>query len=439
MNKLSVIGLGYIGLPTALHAAQHGYDVSGFDIDQEKIKKINAGIPPFYEAGLKEALTSALDAHIFYAATELAPADFFLITVPTPFTKAKTPDLSYVFEATKSIAKVLDAQNVVILESTVPIGATREVCALLEQKTGMRAGIDFYVAHCPERILPGRMFEELMSNDRVIGGINAISSEKAAAFYAPLTQSSLFLTDEKTAEMVKLVENSSRDVAIAFANEMADIARSNNINPHEMIELANKHPRVSILQPGIGVGGHCIAVDPWFLIAPHQEQSNLLKQARRINDLQPKKMFNEIIFLLEDMRQKYPQRTTPIKISILGITYKPDIDDIRESPALDIAKMLSKNAHIDLAICEPNLTKEQVQTLQLPSNVGLWQAISHAEIVVILVPHKEFYALKVTDLNNKQYLDPCGLFFRIKQMEHLAENKALTLYQTPSHSTSKLL
>lgn len=439
MNRLSVIGLGYIGLPTALHAAHYGYDVSGFDIDAEKIKKINAGIAPFYETGLQEALTNSLKAKTFYAATELAPADFFLIAVPTPFTKSKMPDLSYVFAATESIAKVLEQYNVVILESTVPIGATQDICLLLEQKTGLRPGIDFYVAHCPERILPGKMFEELLSNDRVIGGINQISSEKAADFYAQFTKSSLFLTDDKTAEMVKLVENSSRDVGIAFANEIAAIALSNNINPHEMIALANKHPRVSILQPGIGVGGHCIAVDPWFLISHHHSQSRLLQQARMINDLQPQKLFNEIVFLVETKRQNNPDRKTPIKISVLGIAYKPDIDDIRESPALQITKMLLTNSHIDLTICEPNISSEQMKKLKLPHNVGLWQAITQAEIVVILVPHKEFYTLKITDLNNKEYLDPCGIFFRINQLENTTEKKQLNLYKTRSHSNSKLL
>jgi UDP-N-acetyl-D-mannosaminuronic acid dehydrogenase len=438
MKRLSVIGLGYIGLPTAVHAAQQGYDVAGFDIDHEKVKKINAGILPFYEKGLKEILHACLQAKTFYASTDLAPADFFLIAVPTPFTEGKKPDLSYVFEAVNKIAFVIEKQSTIILESTVSIGATRQMCDIVEKKTGLRAGIDFYVAHCPERILPGKMFEELVQNDRVIGGINKISSEKAAEFYAPLVKSSLFLTDDKTAEMVKLVENSSRDVAIAFANEIARIAEAEGINPHELIALANKHPRVSILNPGIGVGGHCIAVDPWFLISQHEQESRLMQQARFINDQQPVLILKEVEALVESIKKNDPTRTTPINITILGLTYKSDIDDIRESPALHIAQTIAKMPDLELHICEPNLSDEQVQALGFKQNKGLWQAVSLGEIILILVLHKEFFGLKSSDLQQKKYIDPCGLFFKLSFLEHKNTDAPFTLYQAP-HSTPKIV
>ncbi|MBL4587736.1 nucleotide sugar dehydrogenase [Candidatus Babeliales bacterium] len=432
MKRLSIAGLGYIGLPIAIHAAQRGYDVIGYDIDEKRIEDINAGISPIQEEGVQKNLRAVLRAKTFYSYTKITLADYFLIAVPTPFDKNKDPDLSYVFTAVESIATVLEPENIVILESTVPIGTTRKICDILEKKTNMRAGIDFYVAHCPERIIPGNMFNELLHNDRVIGGINKESSEKAIQFYEPLVQSSMFVTDDKTAEMVKLVENTSRDVSIAFANEIAAIAVKNSINPHELIMLANKHPRVNILNPGIGVGGHCIAVDPWFLISNHPNESGLLKQARLVNEMQPQRVFNRIVSSVEELKKRDQYKDRKIKVGILGLTYKSDVDDLRESPALQIAQLLKHNKNIEMIICEPNVSEEKINKLGFKQNMGLWQTVSSADFVVILVAHKEFFSLRLTDIDNKLFFDPCGLFFKISMLDNNLNNQSVHMHQASS-------
>lgn len=436
MKRLSVIGLGYIGLPTALHAARHGYDVAGFDTDLEKIRTINAGVPPVIERGLKEALLAALHEKTFHAYPEIAPADYFLITVPTPFCADKKPDLTYVYQAINSIAQVLEPTNTVILESTVPVGTTQKIITLLQEKTHLRAGVDFYLAHCPERILPGRIFEELVSNDRVIGGVNKVSAEHAAEFYAAFVESQLFLTDDKTAEMVKLVENSSRDVAIAFANQVASMAYNSGIHPHEVIALANKHPRVNILNPGVGVGGHCIAVDPWFLISELPSDSSLLQTARAINDARPHEIINEISGAIEEFK-KENSLERPLKLALFGLTYKPDIDDIRESPALEIAHTFQKRSDLEVIVCEPNLSKEKLTELGFQHVMGLWQAFADADIVAILVTHKEFYALTARDVQNKKYIDPCGLFFRSSAPEKSPQELPFSIYKRTKSISAK--
>lgn len=413
MKRFSMIGLGYIGLPTAILAAQHGYEVLGFDIDEEKINAVNDGKAPFFEPGLEEALSKVTRNGSFHAYSVLQPADYFVIAVPTPFKHdqevardIKEADLSYVQAAIESVALKLAHGNTVIIESTIPVGTTDAMTQLLEQKTELKAGSDFFVAHCPERVLPGKIFEELVANDRVIGGICMQSSLHAVEFYRAFVQGNLHVTNAKTAEMVKLVENSSRDVQIAFANQVAAMAEVAQINGHEVIKLANKHPRVNILEPGCGVGGHCIAVDPWFLIETFPQESKLLQAARSINDARPQVIVDQVVRAAKLVTDKKNKKA---KVAVLGLTYKPDVDDLRESPALQIARTLAKFDEFELVVCDPNLSNVSMFKQGFNKVVGLWQAFELADIVVILVKHKEFNQLISCDLSSKIIIDPSGL------------------------------
>lgn len=409
MKRVSMVGLGYIGLPTAIIAAQSGYEVYGFDVSLEKIQRINSGDATIVETGIKDALLSVLHDGSFRAHNKLQPADFFVIAVPTPFHDGHKADLSYVWEATKSVAQKLAPGNVVILESTIPVGATRQMTHMLESLTGLVAGEDFFVAHCPERVLPGKIFEELVSNDRVIGGCCQESARRAAEFYAPFVEGNLYLTDDKTAEMVKLIENSSRDVQIAFANQVAAMCTTAGINPFEVINLANKHPRVDILQPGCGVGGHCIAVDPFFLVETFPHDTALLAAARKVNDNKPNMVIAEITEKIAQAA-RIPGRLGLPKVAFLGLTYKPNVDDLRESPALKIAQNFAQRPELcDVTVCEPQVKADAVQALGFKQSVGLWQAIATADVIVILVKHKEFKQIMACDLQNKFVVDPCGL------------------------------
>lgn len=409
MKRVSFVGLGYIGLPTAILAAQSGYEVYGFDVNLEKIQRINLGDATIVETGIKDALLSVLHDGSFRAHSKLQQADYFVIAVPTPFKDEHQADLTYVWEAAKSVAQQLVPGNVVILESTVPVGATAKMAQMLEELSGLVAGSDFYVAHCPERVLPGRIFEELVQNDRVIGGCSQESAQKAAEFYTPFVQGQLYLTDDKSAEMVKLVENSCRDVQIAFANQVAAMCTTAGINPFEVINLANKHPRVDILQPGCGVGGHCIAVDPFFLIETFPQDTALLKAARQVNDNKPFIVMNEIREKLKRAAEM-PGKTGLPKVALLGLTYKPNVDDLRESPALKIAQQLVQATDLcEVMVCEPNVKSEHLGQLGFNHVMGLWQAVATADLIVILVKHKEFKQIAACDLQNKFIVDPCGL------------------------------
>ncbi len=399
-KRVSIIGLGYIGLPTAIVAAQAGLEVIGVDIDETRVAKINAGQAVIQEPGVAEKLSAAIGNKLLRATTSIEPADFHIIAVPTPFYENKKADLSYVIAAAESVASVLRAGDTVILESTVPVGTTQKLATLFEEKTTIGiAGQDFFVAHCPERVLPGKIFHELVHNARIVGGINQLSVERAKEFYKSFVIGGLYLTDAKTAEMVKLVENSSRDVAIAFANQVASMARAVGLNGYEVIELANKHPRVNILKPGCGVGGHCIAVDPWFLIEGFPEQTQLLLAARTVNDEKPE----------EVTRAVQQQVSTESTILILGATYKPDIDDLRESPALHIAQALAKK-YTRLLICEPNVPTEQLIKYGFAAEqiVDVKHGIERADTIVALVAHSAFKS--ITSLRNaKKIIDYCGL------------------------------
>ena len=304
MKQVVIVGLGYIGLPTSILSAQSGYEVLGFDIDENKVLKIQNGDPTIVEPEINGRLLNVLKQKTFKAASKLQQADCFVIAVPTPFKEEKVADLSHVFDAAKSVANVLRKGNLVILESTIPVGTTQKVASFLEKESGFKTGVDFFVAYCPERVLPGKIFQELVSNDRVIGGINQNSAKLAKDFYSAFVEGELYLTDDKTAEMVKLVENSSRDVQIAFANDVASMAKNVGIDPYKLIELTNKHPRVNVLKPGCGVGGHCIAVDPWFLIESFPQETKLLQTARFINDARPNEIVGQVLIESKKFKKK---------------------------------------------------------------------------------------------------------------------------------------
>ncbi|MGC2310850.1 MAG: nucleotide sugar dehydrogenase [Candidatus Babeliaceae bacterium] len=425
MEKIALIGLGYIGLPTALVAARHGLSVIGYDIDSYRVKCINAGNAFIQEPDITEILQDVLQNNQFYATTKLEPADCFIIAVPTPFKEKnehnivqKQADLSYVWNAASALAPVLQKGNTVILESTVPVGTTQKLASFLEHATGLKAGIDFYCVHCPERVLPGRIFYELVHNPRIIGGINLESVHQAKLFYKKFVKAELYLTTAATAEMVKLIENSSRDVALAFAHQVADIAQAAGLNPYEVIELANKHPRVNILHPRCGVGGHCIAVDPWFLIETFHAQTHLLQTARRINDHKPLSIVHSIqkICLTKQTKQ-------PCKTLILGVTYKPNVDDIRESPALFITQQLLKDPAFQVRVCEPHCIPSALASKGIYEAMSLIEGLAWADMVIALVDHAFFKNQCDQIATHPHILDFCGLLYqpRIKEdtQEHL--------------------
>lgn len=408
VKKVSVLGLGYIGLPTAIVLAEHGYDVTGVDINQELVNNINQADSVICEPQVYEKLHLVLGAGTFRAATKINSADYFVIAVPTPLKQDKKADLSYVFAAAQSIASVLQKGNVIILESTVPVGATKQLAQFLADKTGFKAGQDFFVAHCPERVLPGNIFYELIHNDRIIGGINRASVDQAKCLYKKFVQGCLYLTDAQSAEMVKLVENASRDVQIAFANQVGSMAASLGLNPYDIIELANKHPRVNILKPTSGVGGHCIAVDPWFLVESFPSYTQLLKQARQINDARPKQVVASIQTVAQQWKQKHSK---PCTVLLLGLTYKPNVDDLRESPALAIAQQLVDDTTMQVLISEPHVNSAQLHNMFGDRIVSTTDGIARADVVAYLVGHQRFSVVDQRLLAGKKILDFCGILY----------------------------
>ncbi|MEX0849121.1 MAG: UDP-N-acetylglucosamine 2-epimerase (non-hydrolyzing) [Candidatus Dependentiae bacterium] len=414
MKKVTVLGLGYIGLPTSIVCAESGFDVVGFDIDQQRVDAINQGEPVIKEPDLFEKLQIALQTDRFCATTKITQSDFFIIAVPTPFKENKQADLSYVFSAGKTIASVLKKNDVVILESTVPVGATEKLAQFLQQESGLLVGTDFFVAHCPERVLPGKIFKELVENDRVLGGINQASVYAAQELYKPFVTGNIYLTDAKTAEMVKLIENSSRDTQIAFAHQVASMAYAVGLNPYEVIELANKHPRVNILKPSCGVGGHCIAVDPWFLIETFNTKTKLLQSARNINDGRPLQV---VEYIFKAARQWCNQATKKCNVLLMGLTYKPDVDDMRESPAVRIADLVKENGSINMMVCEPHLNQQKLTALYPDEAISITEGLQKADVVVFLVGHTRFRAIDKKILQNKKVLDFCGILHTEKQTD----------------------
>lgn len=419
-QTVSVIGLGYIGLPTASLLATKGFAVQGCDINPQIVETINRGDIHIVEQDLDILVRSAVQSGQLRASINPEPADIFIIAVPTPFKENHVPDLTYVESAVKAIAPHLKPGNLVILESTSPVGTTEKITQWLRHlrpdltmpqaksnisEQGCVDPQQIFIAHCPERVLPGHIIRELVDNDRIIGGIDIFSAKKAQDFYQTFVQGKILLTDARTAEMAKLTENAFRDVNIAFANELSMICEQLNINVWELIKLANRHPRVNILQPGPGVGGHCIAVDPWFIVDSAPKEARLIKTAREVNDAKPKHVLGKI-------KEVAGRFKSPV-IACLGLSFKADIDDLRESPALEIVQQLATEEIGELLIVEPHIKV-------LPKSLSIFQprtkimdletAIERADIIVLLVNHRVFAKVDKTLLTEKIIVDTRGLW-----------------------------
>lgn len=398
---ISVIGLGYIGLPTAALLASNGYSVAGMDVSEHVVNTINQGKIHIVEPDLDAFVRSGVAARRLKAFTEPQPGDVFMICVPTPFHEGEgipQPNIDYVLAATKSIAALIKPADLIILESTSPVGTTEQMQNVLRD-----AGVDVdevHIAYCPERVLPGKIMTELVENDRIVGGTTPRATKIVADFYRTFVRGSVLETDAKTAEMCKLTENSYRDVNIAFANELSLICDKEGINVWDLIRLANRHPRVNILQPGAGVGGHCIAVDPWFVVARDEDNSRLIKTAREINAYKTDWVVEKIKSRSVEVSD---QKGGKPKIVCLGLAFKPDIDDLRESPALEIASSLMAQGYEVIAV-EPNIETHAVIELEELGNV-----FNEDAVLAILVKHKEFLDKSVQEkLTSLGALDFCG-------------------------------
>lgn len=413
---VSVIGLGYIGLPTAAIFASRKKQVIGVDVNQHAVDVINRGEIHIVEPDLDMLVHAAVIEGYLRATTTPEPADAFLIAVPTPFKENHQPDLSYIQAASQSIAKVLKKNDLVILESTSPVGATEQMAAWLAEARpdltfpathGEQS--DIRIAHCPERVLPGHVLRELVANDRIIGGMTPACSAAAVHLYQAFVEGECIITDTRTAEMCKLTENSFRDVNIAFANELSMICAELKINPWELIHLANHHPRVNILQPGPGVGGHCIAVDPWFIVSKTPKLANLIRCAREVNDSKPLWVIAQVKEALAEYLLKHRDMSaSQVRIACYGLAFKPDIDDLRESPSLSIAQTLGEELGVELMLVEPNIEA-------LPASLAAHQLVDtayaqdSAHIHVLLVKHREFKSMG--DLRNEAIvIDAAGVF-----------------------------
>lgn len=414
-KTISVIGLGYIGLPTAAAFAASKVKVIGVDVNRRAVDIINLGQIHIVEPDLDMVVHAAVNEGYLRATTQPEEADAFLIAVPTPFKEGNKPDLSFIESASRSIAPVLKKGDLVILESTSPVGATEQMAEWLSaarpdltfpQQLG--EGSDIRIAHCPERVLPGHVMRELVQNDRVVGGMTPKCSDAACALYKIFVKGECVITNARTAEMCKLAENSSRDVSIAFANELSLICDKLDINVWELIRLANRHPRVNILQPGPGVGGHCIAVDPWFIVDSAPDQAKLIRTARLVNDFKPEWVLTKIDDALSKAAEAaQAQGNTELRIAVLGLAFKPNIDDLRESPAMHIAhRLVGRN--ICLSIVEPNI-QSLPPSLGRARLTGLHEALLIADVVVVLVAHREFAGLESLLREQHLVVDAVGI------------------------------
>lgn len=385
-DSICVLGLGYIGLPTAATFATHGKHVVGVDTNIGIVEGLQNGKVHLYEPGISELVQNAMKTGSLSVCQYPKPADAFIIAVPTPFKDGKKADLSFVISAAESIARLLVKGNLVILESTSPPRTTVDILAPILESSGLKAGIDFLLAYSPERVLPGRIIQELTENARVIGGINQASAHAGKALYSAFVKGEIFLTDATTAEMVKLMENTFRDINIAAANEFARLAEGFKVDVWEAIELANRHPRVNILSPGPGVGGHCISVDPWFFVEAAPDTARLIRTAREVNDSQPD-------FVVEFIKNRVGTLTGK-KITVLGLAYKPDVDDLRESPAIEISRLLADAGAI-VMIYEP--FKPDFKIIGCDNASSLDKAVRDADILVLLVKHTQFTNINPAD------------------------------------------
>tara|TARA_B100000886_G_scaffold340103_1_gene307927 strand:- start:723 stop:1931 length:1209 start_codon:yes stop_codon:yes gene_type:complete len=402
MNSCCVVGLGYIGLPTAALFSMRGFRVLGVDINLDIVKSVNKGISPIEEPSLQDVIKSVVNAGSLKASPKPHYADIFVIAVPTPIKKdlnLPQPDLKFVKNAIESIVPFLRKGNIVIIESTSPVGTTKNLFSLIIEKTNLKED-QIYMAYCPERVLPGRIMIELTTNKRIIGGINNNSSLKIKEIYNNICDAEIFVTDSQTAELVKLAENAYRDLNIAYANELSIISNKLGLDVNEVINFTNHHPRVNILRPGCGVGGHCIALDPWFLISQFPEDTKIMKMSREVNIYKTEWTINEINKLIE--KQKKDTQKDP-SIGVFGLTFKPNVNDLRESPAFKIAKELSKKNQTFL--CDPFISEfNDIVTYSIE------ETLFNSDILVFLVAHNEFKKIKIL---GKNFLDFCGLFDEI--------------------------
>lgn len=412
MKKVCVIGLGYIGLPTAAILASKGLNVLGVDINKEVVKSVNEHKSHIVEPGLDELLKKVVNTGMLSATDKISTADVFIIAVPTPLKVNLQPNISFVEDAVKQIALKINNGNLILLESTCPVGTTERIVELLRHERPdlslpgeniSETAIN--IAYCPERVIPGKTLIEIVQNDRVIGGYTENCAKSAYIFYKSFVSGRCFMTNSRTAEMAKLTENAFRDVNIAFANEISMICDELDVNTRELIALSNRHPRVNILSPGPGVGGHCIAVDPYFLISQSKDNSTLMQAARQVNQKKVDWVMNKVKNYSETFVS-----SSKLTIACFGLAFKADVDDLRESPALEIAKRINSEISCNLLLVEPNLAF-------LPDDTGLKIelsessfAISSADLLVLLVDHKEFKLLKTSNFSNKSILDTRGIW-----------------------------
>jgi UDP-N-acetyl-D-mannosaminuronic acid dehydrogenase len=415
MKHVCVIGTGYIGLPLASLLAAAGYQVHGVDTNPKVVEQINSHQAKICEPNLASLVHEAVKSGYLTLSTTPAPADVFFISVPTPFQEGHVPDLTYVDAATRSIAPHIQAGNLIILESTVPVGTTERIGRMIAELRpdlvqGGKKRVDpetdllFYLAHCPERVLPGQILSELFNNDRVIGGVNESSGRYAAEMYRSFVKGQIMITNSRTAELCKLAENAFRDLNIAFANELALICDRLNINVWELIEYANHHPRVKILEPGPGVGGHCIPVDPWFIVHTVPEEARLIRTAREVNDGRPRYILNQIA-------GKAKTFADPV-IACLGLAYKANVDDLRESPAMHITRELARMQTGRILVVEPNVDElpELLSDFNQVELVDLATALEQANIIVLLVNHQIFIKVDRGLLKGKVVIDTKGIW-----------------------------
>ncbi|WP_422345149.1 UDP-N-acetyl-D-mannosamine dehydrogenase [Parasphingorhabdus sp.] len=409
MTQISVLGLGYVGLPSAAVFANSGLTVIGVDVDEMVVETINSGRAHIVEPGLDALLQKVVGNRSLRASTQVEASDVFVIAVPTPFKEGKAPDLKYVKSAADMIAPLLASGNLVILESTSPVGATEQLAGWLQDarpdldipEMGSVEG-DIGLAYCPERILPGNVIQEVVENDRVIGGITPNSSAMAVQFYQHAVKGECHVTNSRTAELCKLSENSFRDVNIAFANELSVISAKLGVDVYELIALTNRHPRVNILQPGTGVGGHCIAVDPWFIVDTAPEEARLIRTAREVNDAKPHWVVDQVVRLARDF-------DNPV-IACMGLAYKPNVDDLRESPSVEVVQILHDLNFGQIKLSEPYVTALPQSLIDRGlQNHDIDSAIADADIIVFLTAHDHFLRIGEEAKTNAQIFDACGL------------------------------
>ncbi|MFS8974648.1 UDP-N-acetyl-D-mannosamine dehydrogenase [Cupriavidus necator] len=414
-STVSVIGLGYIGLPTAAMFASRKVKVIGVDINEHAVRTINQGKIHIVEPELDMIVHAAVTEGFLRATTTVEAADAFLIAVPTPFKGNHEPDLSYVRAAAESIAPVLQPGNIVVLESTSPVGTTEQMVEWLAAcRPDLRfpregeSVVDINVAYCPERVLPGQVVRELVENDRIIGGLTRACSDRAMELYRVFVSGDLLVTNARTAEMGKLTENAYRDVNIAFANELSMICERIGVDVWELIRLANHHPRVNVLQPGCGVGGHCIAVDPWFIVDKTPDEARLIRVAREVNDHKPEWVLGKVRKAIAACKGEGRQEQD-LKIAVFGLAFKPNIDDLRESPALHISSALAASTSASLMFVEPNIEKPLPHPLESYGLCSVDDAVQVADITVLLVAHREFYSVPEKLRRGTRLIDAVGV------------------------------